>query len=155
MKFLCDQMLARLGRWLRAAGYDTVIINESLPDKDVFEKAQTEGRLVITRDRFFLELDKLKERVIWLRANTLEECVYELKAKIQINWMNAPFSRCLICNQILEKKEQLAETEIPSSLLTTQFYWCKNCKKVYWEGSHTKRMHQTLQRWQNEKHPID
>jgi hypothetical protein len=30
-RFLCDEMLHGLGRWLRAAGYDTVIAESGIP----------------------------------------------------------------------------------------------------------------------------
>lgn len=35
MKFLCDHMLSRLGKWLRAAGYDTEIIVSSISDHEI------------------------------------------------------------------------------------------------------------------------
>ena len=64
MKFLCDQMLARLGRWLRAAGYDTLIIEKSLDDKEIFKQAKEEKRLLITRDKQILDLDPSGELVL-------------------------------------------------------------------------------------------
>ena len=38
-KFLCDKMCAELGRWLRVAGYDTAIIDNSCSDAAILERA--------------------------------------------------------------------------------------------------------------------
>ena len=56
MKFLCDQMLARLGKWLRAAGYDARIIDEPLRDRQVLEIALAENRLLADQERTPLRL---------------------------------------------------------------------------------------------------
>lgn len=37
-KFLCDQMCAELGRWLRAAGFDTAIIDTALEDQKILSR---------------------------------------------------------------------------------------------------------------------
>ena len=44
-------MLQRLGRWLRAAGYDTLIARNAESDYELLRQALDEGRLLITRDR--------------------------------------------------------------------------------------------------------
>ncbi len=151
MKFLCDQMLVRLGRWLRAAGYDTIIIEESIEDKEIIDRAKKENRFLITRDkRLFLELDPKKEHVIWLQANNIQECVREISQILPINWLLKPFSRCLKCNSLLMETNHPNMNEIPESIQKEQkhFWVCLKCEKVYWEGSHTKRMHKQLKEWQ-------
>lgn len=155
MKFLCDQMLARLGRWLRAAGYDTLIVERSLPDKQILEEAIKERRLLLTRDKHFQDFHDAPGVVIWLQANELEECVKEMGQKIDVNWLNNPFSRCLICNHELEMIDPSAFPQIPEDVRkrTQQFWYCKNCDKVFWEGSHTARMRQQLQAWIHKEKP--
>ena len=37
MKFLCDEMLAEVGRWLRIAGYDTEIVEKSIVDGEILK----------------------------------------------------------------------------------------------------------------------
>jgi uncharacterized protein len=150
MKFLCDQMLVRLGRWLRAAGYDTEIIEQSIPDDEILEQAIEEGRLLLTRDKHLREMRGHRKSVIWLDANTLEDCVKELTKQVDINWMKAPFSRCLLCNNPLVKaaEEHLLQ-QVPEDILEKSniFWYCGKCQKVYWEGSHTQRMRQKLMSW--------
>ncbi|MFN3821824.1 MAG: Mut7-C RNAse domain-containing protein [bacterium] len=75
------------------------------------------------------------------------------------------FSRCLRCNlplQPLDLKEKIGgladvpqdeffpfhKSRIPVRVLTShsQFYFCTQCEKVFWEGSHTVRMRERLER---------
>lgn len=156
MKFLCDQMLAKVGRWLRAAGYDTEIIDQPLPDQIILKQALDSHRLLLTRDRHFLEMKNSDTMtVIWLKANDLQSCIQELSEKLPINWTNAPFSRCLLCNHFLEEigRSQIRQ-DIPEDIKVSncKLWLCSRCNKIYWEGSHTKRMLQQLTEWQATPH---
>ena len=51
LRFLCDEMLHGLGRWLRAAGYDTVIADGGLSDRAVAARCTDEHRVLLTKDR--------------------------------------------------------------------------------------------------------
>ena len=50
-RFLCDEMLRGLGRWLRAAGYDTVIAGGGIPDRALAARCAEEDRVLLTKDR--------------------------------------------------------------------------------------------------------
>lgn len=147
-RFLCDQMLHGLGRWLRVAGYDTVIIEQSLPDKEVFRTAKEEGRLLVTRDRYFQQMGD--QSVVYLRANTIEECVKEMTMRLNLDWNYRPFSRCLICNTLLvEPSSEKVLEQVPQDVQrrSEEYKFCPKCDKVYWWGSHTKRMLKKLELW--------
>ena len=45
LRFLCDEMLAGLGRWLRIAGYDTAIASGGRRDRDLVKQAHAEQRI--------------------------------------------------------------------------------------------------------------
>src|SRR3954469_17556351 len=51
MRFLCDEMLGRLARLLRAAGYDTYLAADGEPDAELIKLARREGRVLVTRDK--------------------------------------------------------------------------------------------------------
>ena len=149
-KFLCDEMLAGLGRWLRVAGYDTEIVTETILDRDVLMLAKKEKRLLLTRDREFLEMSDAKGVVIYLSVNTIEECAHQLSTLVKINWLYRPFSRCLVCNSLLEKApENKILEQVPEDIRRQSklCQYCSRCDKVYWMGSHTKRMLKKLQTW--------
>ncbi len=149
MKFLCDQMLSGLGRWLRTAGYDTLIIENNLEDRKILELALKENRILLTRDRHFLEMQSPEKKVLFLTGNSLEECVRELNRELKPNWLYAPFSRCLLCNSPLVKSGGPSILQqVPEDILASNIWYCQQCQKAYWLGSHTDRMLEQLQTWQ-------
>lgn len=152
MKFLCDHMLVRLGRWLRAAGYNTAIILDNSSDQEILNLALKEHRILLTRDRHFLAMTKATPLLIFFKSNSLHQCIQELNEKTQLNWLYHPFSRCLICNTpLINEIPEKAFQDIPDDILEQgQPYWfCPHCQRVYWDGTHVKRMLSQLQAWQN------
>lgn len=144
MRFLCDQMLTRLGRWLRAAGYDTVIVDRPQPDREILDFAIQEDRYLISRDRHFLDFTKGQDHIIYLKSNMLQDCIDELNEKLTIDWTFNLFSRCLICNTEFQVTEP--DETVPEGVINwCKEYWkCSNCNKIFWQGSHTKQMTQKL-----------
>lgn len=151
MKFLCDQMFSRLGRWLRAAGYDTEIVSASTSDKEILEQAQQEERFLLSRDRYFLEQNPSSGWVVFLAGNRVEEAAQELGQRLRIDWLKDPFSRCLVCNQKLVPVERDVVVNLVPPEIFRRFdvFWkCLPCNKIYWQGSHAQRMLESLKRWQ-------
>ena len=64
VRFLCDEMLVGLGRWLRIAGYDTAIADCGRRDRDLVEHAHAENRVLLTRDRRLVEIRRAKDRIL-------------------------------------------------------------------------------------------
>lgn len=148
-RFLCDEMLRKLGHWLRAAGYDTEIASEGDTDRSLLEKAVAEKRWLITRDRKMIEYRQATERVILLHSNDMQDCATELQARLSINWFLKPFSRCLLCNTPLTSADTARLEKIPpqSRASITQAFYCRHCDKLYWEGSHVRRLSNKFSRW--------
>lgn len=145
--FLVDEMLQRLGRWLRAAGYDVVMAKEGDSDFDLLRRAINEGRLLISRDRELARMRRAENTVILLQTDSLEACAQELAERLFINWQMDPFSRCLQCNTLLNpattEQHQAVADDIDSPV-----YYCPRCQQVFWDGSHVQRMREQLARWQ-------
>lgn len=152
-KFLVDEMLQRLGRWLRAAGYDTRIAHDASPDYYLLRQAIEEDRQLITRDRKILEHRRAANHVILLECSSLEECVQVLSRQFPINWEYKPFSRCLVCNTPLHQATPDQKRKAPASVHERALpaRYCPTCQQVFWTGSHVKRMHRQLARWQQSR----
>lgn len=154
MKFLCDHMVSRIGKWLRAAGYDTAIVKGAIPDREILVQALAEKRLLITRDRHFLKMKEAAPILYYLKPNDLHTCLNELNRQIDINWLLDPFTRCLTCNTLLQtpNEDDLIE-KVPLRIRQQkpQFWYCPSCHQYYWEGTHTQRMLRQLQSWQETK----
>ncbi|WP_455207674.1 DUF5615 family PIN-like protein [Kaarinaea lacus] len=150
-RFLCDEMLQGLARWLRAAGYDTEVCKTGMPDRSVLQQAVNDNRLLITRDHKLMEFRCAENTVIWLDCNDTESCVKALSGKIRINWLFNPFCRCIQCNTPLVEADADKITQVPveSRKLAQPLMYCPACDKVYWEGSHVERMRDRLSKWAN------
>lgn len=149
MKFLCDEMLQRLGNWLRAAGYDTLIETNGRNDYELLRQAIDEDRYLITRDQKLMEHRRAPGNVILLTCDGMEECVRELSKQLPVNWYYQPFMRCTVCNTPLRNATEQEMASIPSNSqkVVNQAFYCSTCEQVYWEGSHVKRMRAQLEKW--------
>jgi hypothetical protein len=148
-RFLCDEMLKGFGHWLRAAGYDTEIAEPGEKDRSLIEKALREKRLFLSRDRKLTEFRHADKVVILLQTNGLNEWAAELSAILSVDWLLAPFSRCLLCNTPLTSADPVCMEQVPvhSRPYVTQLLYCQHCDKLFWDGSHVRRMRKVLNTW--------
>jgi len=144
-------MLQRLGHWLRAAGYDTLIEQDGRSDYELLMQAIQEERYLITRDRKLLEHRRAPGTVILLECDGLKECAKALSQQLPINWLEQPFIRCMVCNTLLRPAAENEMATLPEKIksqLDSPLY-CPSCQKVYWDGGHVERMRQRLENWQD------
>jgi len=149
MKFLCDQMLAGLGRWLRTAGYDTEIAEPGESDKAILDRAIAQKRILLTRDDHFNHMKAPAGTIVYLKSNSLEDCIRELGNKLNVDWLHDPLSRCLQCNTPFVKPDEgIIVVMAPPDVRSEEIWYCPKCQKVFWEGSHTDRMREQLHLFQ-------
>ena len=139
MRFLIDEMLARLARLLRAAGYDAELASGER-DTPMLQRARAEGRVLVTRDRELAA--RAAPAAVLLRADRLEDQAKALAAVLPIDWRRAPFSRCIVDNTPVREAGPQEVGRIPESAraLGGPFRACPVCGRVYWPGSHVKRL---------------
>jgi uncharacterized protein with PIN domain len=149
MRLLCDEMLGRLARWLRAAGHDAELVARGTDDRDVMAVAVADDRLLLTRDRGFLERKAATGRVIVLESDTLPGQARELRQRIGVDWLHAPFTRCVVDNTPLHAANagQRAAAPHPVGKSGTPVTACPTCRRIYWVGDHHRRMRARLERW--------
>ena len=147
MKFLCDEMLKGLARWLRAAGYDTEIAIDGEADRQLIQQARTSGRLLITRDKKLMEFRNSSDTVCLLHCTGIDHCAKTLKKKVPIDWLHRPFSRCLLCNTHLLRVEDTSKVLVPDDVKNGPLFQCAQCRRVYWNGGHVQRMRAKLEYW--------
>lgn len=142
-------MLHRLARWLRAAGYDTAMADHQHGDRDVLDRAIAEDRLLLTCDRKMLERRRASLWVRLLPANDLDGAARRLAQDIGIDWLHRPFSRCLVDNATLvpATAEQSAAIPDKAKALDDAVMACPDCGRLYWPGSHVRRMRRRLEAW--------
>lgn len=143
MRFLCDEMLLRLARLLRAAGYDTRLA-QGQRDAEVLELARAENRVLVTRDKRLAAA--AHPRAVLVEGRGAHAEAENLAAALPIDWRLAPFSRCLIDNEPLREAEtaDLARMPQESQVMPGPFRACPACGRLYWPGSHVKRLGERL-----------
>ena len=140
-------MLAGLGRWLRAAGYDTEVAEGGARDRALVDRAAAEGRVFLTRDR---SVPQMKTRApVWVLEAVGAEAEARELARRGVEWTAAPFSRCLVDNTPLQTATPQDMLRMPeeSRLMPGPHQVCPACRRVYWPGSHVRRMRAQLERW--------
>ncbi len=143
VRLYCDEMLARLGRWLRAAGYDTAIAESGLADTGIIAQCAAEGRILLTRDRHLAEVGTARGvRVLRLSETTVERQARTLRQSLGIDWQHASFTRCLVDNAPLDPAPPGAASQVPprSRAAGGPLRMCSCCGRLYWPGGHVRRM---------------
>ena len=149
MKFLCDEMLQRLGRWLRTAGYDTEIVTDGRDDYEILKQARMENRILLTCDQALTEYRGADEHVVLLETGSFDELAKQVSQECQVNWQFQPFTRCMSCNTALQEADEIQRKTIPDDVKQNrnEVYYCPSCNKVYWDGGHVQRMRAQLEQW--------
>ncbi|MEO0092958.1 MAG: Mut7-C RNAse domain-containing protein [candidate division WOR-3 bacterium] len=144
MQFWADFMLGKLARELRLLGIDCAYTRE--PDSErLWQNAKRMGRLFLTRNTKL----KDKEGVVFIASEKMIEQVRQI--------LNAfpdlpiePLQRCLDCNSLLIEREKVSvKLLVPFYVYQTQdrFYFCPNCQKIYWRGTHYEDMKNRISRY--------
>lgn len=143
-RFLCDAMLGHLARWLRAAGYDAEVVAAHTSDAAILAKARAEERMVLTCDRRLVARDV---RVLHLPMAPLPELAVHLTHCAGVDWLYAPFTRCLVDNALLIAAPPQAQARLPRPAreLAGPFTFCPACGRLFWPGSHVRRMQARLE----------
>ncbi|MHB0774216.1 Mut7-C RNAse domain-containing protein [Halomonas sp. WWR20] len=144
-RFLADEMLGRLARWLRVLGFDTFYAC-SLNDHALVRIADEESRVLLTRDRHLVTyLRPAQSQLV-----THDAPLAQLREVIESCRLSPPdqlFTRCLVCNACLrEANDREIAMFVPEAALALPgpVRRCPGCQRIYWPGSHTWRMRDTL-----------
>jgi uncharacterized protein len=86
---------------------------------------------------------------VLLRREGLDHAAGELCLRLHIDWLHAPFSRCLLDNAVLAAAPPAVLNRLPERARqgAGRIAVCPTCGRVYWPGSHVRRMRARLDRW--------
>ncbi|TCP14628.1 hypothetical protein EV683_104178 [Crenobacter luteus] len=144
-RFVADAHLGGLAAKLRMAGFDTLYDNH-VGDDEIAALAVAGRRVVLSRDR-----ELLKRRAIthgcYVHALKPDAQLRELFARLDLARLARPFTRCMVCNGELRDIEPGAAVgRVPDDVRAgaARLLECAACRRVYWEGSHWRRMRALL-----------
>ena len=149
-RFLCDEMLGRLCRYLRAAGYDTLLAAGGHSDGELLRQCHAEGRYFLTQDQLVREHKAARGVALILPHESLDHLAALLGEHYRLDWLGRAFTRCLVDNTPLVAADAAALARAPQDALRPDepLHHCPSCGRIYWRGSHYKRMHARLSAWQ-------
>ena len=140
-RFIADVNLGKLARKLRLFGFDTLYRND-YADAEIIRIATQEQRIILTRDVELLKNHRVTHGY-WLRSTKPYIQIREVIEKFDLYNLFNTFSRCMDCNGLLEQvtKKEIEHLLKPQTLSHFEhFYRCRDCRKIYWQGSHYQRM---------------
>ncbi|MGU7784497.1 Mut7-C RNAse domain-containing protein [Burkholderia sp. PU8-34] len=140
-RFVADAHLGGLAQLLRLAGFDTCYDNH-FSDDEIAALSAHDGRVVLTRDRELLKR-RAVARGCYLHALQPAAQLHELFARLDLAPHMRPFRLCLRCNVPLHPlSEADAAARVPAGVRQRhrRFAACDVCQRVFWEGSHWRRM---------------
>ncbi len=152
LRFVLDVHVGRLAAYLRMVGFDALYGNQA-SDAELAGIVAHEGRVLLTRDRYLL-MRTAVDRGYWVRSSEPKQQLLEVVKRFDLACSMRPFTRCLNCNTSLEEvsRESVLERLPPKVMDKDIFRICPTCQRVYWEGSHHKRMSIML-RWVKDNVP--
>jgi len=144
-RFVADAHLGGLAHMLRMAGFDSLYRND-YRDREIADIAEREGRIILTRDRELLKYRGVTHGC-YVHALKPAPQLRELAERLDLARSFKPFTLCLECNAPLHPvdKQRVRERLPPSVQANYQrFTACDSCGRVFWEGSHWRRMQALL-----------
>ncbi len=135
LRFLLDVHLGTLARRLRLLGLDTAYDNDR-DDPSLFQQANSERRVLLTRDRGLLSRAGLRAGA-HIRHMRPDDQLREVLERFVPDL--APWTRCPACNGVLvgtDKQRVAAELQAGTRAAFDAFARCSACDRVYWPGAH-------------------
>ena len=150
IKFIVDNNVGKLARWLRLIGYDTLLFKQK-DDGQMIKIALSENRVILTKDTQFMKrrlVTNGKLKTIHIKQDDPKLQVQEVVKTLNLNYQFKPFSLCLECNRALvARNKEEVKNLVPARVFETQTQYtqCPACHRIYWPGTHWQAMVKKLQ----------
>ncbi|AMO22930.1 hypothetical protein GCM10027034_34420 [Ramlibacter solisilvae] len=147
-RFTADAQLGRLARWLRALGFDCAY-DESLPGRQQLQQSRQQGRILLTRNRVLLREQK-PASAFEVRGDDPLEQLRQVVTAMALPPPVQLYTRCMLDNAELGPPLPPAQADalVPAGVrgIPGPVRQCPVCGRVYWQGSHVRRMRAALER---------
>ena len=133
--FAAEKTLGKLAKWLRILGYDTIY------DPGIINPAES-GRILLTRTKRIRD-EYTTDKLIFIKSDKPFKQLQEVIKTLGIVHEDIKtFTRCIKCNtEIRTINKNSIRSVVPDYVWENHdsFKACIECKRIYWQGSHTKR----------------
>ncbi len=154
-RFIADNNVGKLARWLRLIGYDTLLFKQK-DDGQMIRIALSEDRVILTKDAQFMRRRLVtdgKVRTVHVKHDDPRLQVQEVVRTLKLDYHFKAFSLCLECNRALVARDkEEVKNLVPAHVFETQarYTQCPTCHRIYWPGTHWQAMSKRLQDYQED-----
>jgi hypothetical protein len=141
LQFMVDVNIYKLAHLMRMAGIDS----SAVPSKScrlIARAASDEKRIILSRNKDLLKYNE----VIFGRLIRSQNSFKQFAEVVELYSLTPhfhPFSRCMLCNVVLEqvvKEDIIHRLEPLTKKHYTVFKECPSCNRLFWQGSHYDQM---------------
>jgi uncharacterized protein with PIN domain len=147
IRFVLDTHLGKLTAYLRMMGFDSLYGNDC-EDEELAFISSSQQRTLLSRDRGLLKRSIVTHGYL-VHETQPDRQLIEVVSRYNLSRLIAPFRRCLHCNALLQPvvKELINDRLLPDTRHRyNQFHLCPECNRIYWKGSHYRRMTKLIER---------
>jgi uncharacterized protein with PIN domain len=151
IKFIVDNNVGKLAKWLRIMGYDAVLFSGD-DDGKMVKIALAENRVILTKDNQLMKrrlVTSGRLKAVLIKDDDVELQLRQVVKTLNLDFHYKPFSVCLECNRRLQKKnkDEVRELVPPCVFKTHDLYMeCPSCHRLYWRGTHWQAMTRELEK---------
>ena len=156
IKFIVDNNVGKLAKWLRIMGYDASLFTGE-DDGKMVKLALAQNRVVLTKDRQIMRrrlVTSGRLKAILIEDNDSKAQLQQIVEALNLDYQFKPFSICLECNQnLMERDKERVRDLVPPYIFKTHnlYMECPSCHRIYWRGTHWQAMSQELERFTAQK----
>lgn len=153
-RFILDVHLGKLARDLRLLGLDSAYA-QGWDDAHIIDRALAEQRIILTRDVGILKQGRVTHGY-WVRSHQPCAQPEEIIKAFDLRRQLRPFSRCLECNGEIQPVDRAGlDGQVGPDILGRfdHFWQCRECHRVYWQGSHYQHLLRRVRRFAPELPP--
>lgn len=141
VRFVLDVHLGKLASHLRMLGFDTLYRND-FTNEELTSLSLMQGRILVSRSQGLIA-EPVLTHACRIGSQDPREQLIEVLNRFDLYRNTHPFTRCIACNAILEPtaKERILD-RLPPKVAAgyEEFRLCPECDRLYWKGTHFRRM---------------
>ncbi|MFC1853095.1 Mut7-C RNAse domain-containing protein [candidate division CSSED10-310 bacterium] len=144
--FFTDATLGKLCKWLRIIGYESLYCPQLSPHRLALPVALDEQGIILTRQKKLVEKSPVQfeaNRIIFINDNRWQNQLLQVITVLQLPKPAAMFTRCVKCGHILTETDKTKiMIHVPAFIYQShhRFHRCEQCERIYWPGTHFKKM---------------
>ena len=151
IRFIVDNNVGKLAKWLRIMGYDALLFKEE-DDGKMVKVALAQNRVILTKDTQIMRrrlVTSGRIRAILVEDSDAKAQLQQVVEALNLDYQFRPFSICLECNQnLVERGKDEVRDLVPPYVFNaqSQYMECPSCHRIYWRGTHWQAMSRELEK---------